>query len=75
MSQNKHCIVNHQLKYMNNYRKELWLLLSAFGIMFAVLSWMQESTLLPGAETMKYWKGILATITGIPLYFFCRNSL
>ncbi|MGC6420873.1 MAG: hypothetical protein ACON48_07230 [Chitinophagales bacterium] len=60
---------------MNNYRKELWLLLSAFGIMFAILSWMQESTLLPGAETMKYWKGILAIITGLPLYFFCRKSL
>ena len=29
-----------------NKKKELWLLISAFGIMFAVLSWLQESAIL-----------------------------
>ena len=39
-------------------KKTIWLLLSSFGIMFAVLSWIQEGGLLP--ENMGWGKGFLA---------------
>ena len=31
---------------------EFWFFISAFGIMFAVLSWLQEATLIPATEEM-----------------------
>ena len=49
-----------------NFHKELWLLLSGFGIMFAILSWLQDTGVLfpePSAT-----KGIVALITGSILY-------
>ena len=39
-------------------KKKLWLLLSSFGIMFAIFSWMQESNLIAGVDTLKWQKGI-----------------
>jgi len=47
--------------------KKAWLLASAFGVMFAALSWMQESGILPPVEDMGAWKGVLSVITGAAL--------
>ena len=56
-----------------NIKKEIWLLISGFGIMFAVLSWLQESQILDlEAGSIK---GFLALFTGILLYLFFRKSL
>ena len=49
-----------------NIKKEIWLLISGFGIMFAVLSWLQESQIL--VLEAGSIKGFLALITGILLY-------
>ena len=46
--------------------RELWRFISAFGVMFAVLSWAVESSWLPlqsGAT-----KGCIALATGLALY-------
>ncbi|MFL2573448.1 MAG: hypothetical protein ACJ0P8_03290 [Flavobacteriales bacterium] len=56
-----------------NIKKEIWLLISGFGIMFAVLSWIQESQLLL-LETGSL-KGFIAVITGFILYLIFRKSL
>lgn len=56
-----------------NIKKEIWLLISGFGIMFAVLSWIQESQLLL-LETGSL-KGFIAVITGLILYLIFRKSL
>ena len=56
-----------------NIKKEIWLLISGFGIMFAVLSWLQESSLL--SNELGWLKGGLALITGILLYLSFRKSL
>ncbi len=45
---------------------DIWILLSGFGIMFAFLSWCQESSLLP--KDMAWKKGMLALVTGVILY-------
>ena len=45
----------------------LWLFLSSFGIMFAVLSWVQDSELDGGLLDGTY-KGFAAFITGAILY-------
>ena len=48
-------------------RKAIWLFLSSFGILFALLSWMQESQVNSndiGADT-----GVAALVTGTILYF------
>ena len=47
-------------------KKFIWLYLSSFGIMFAVLSWFQEGALLPG--NMGWNKGLLACVCGALLY-------
>ena len=54
-------------------KKEIWKILSSFGIMFAVLSWLQESQIL--ILELGPTKGFLAVITGFLLYFFFRKSL
>jgi len=46
----------------------IWMYLSAFGIMFAILSWCQESELLP--KDIGSGKGFLALLTGTLLYYF-----
>ncbi|MAJ89779.1 MAG: hypothetical protein CMD08_00670 [Flavobacteriales bacterium] len=56
-----------------NTKKELWLLLSGFGIMFAVLSWLQESSIL--STDLGWLKGLYALISGIILYLSFRKSL
>ena len=56
-----------------NIKKEIWLFISGFGIMFAVLSWIQESQLLL-LETGSL-KGFIAVITGFLLYLIFRKSL
>ena len=56
-------------------KKEIWLFISAFGIMFAVFSWLQESSLIPPSDQLGYLKGVYALITGFVLYIFFRKSL
>ena len=56
-----------------NFKKEVWLLISGFGIMFAVFSWLQESQIL--ILELGSTKGFLALFTGILLYLFFRKSL
>ena len=56
-----------------NIKKEIWLLISGFGIMFAVLSWLQESSIM--STNLGYLKGIYALITGIILYLIFRKNL
>jgi len=44
-------------------KKLIWLYLSSFGIMFAILSGVQEGGLLPG-----WGKGFFACVLGADLY-------
>ena len=53
--------------------KFIWLYLSAFGIMFAVLSWMQESGLL--SSDLGFIKGCMAVFFGSFLYNFVARKL
>ncbi len=53
----------------------LWLLTSAFGIMFAVLSWAQEASLLPPADELGAWKGVIAVVTGLILYWLVAKDI
>ena len=56
-----------------NFHKELWLLLSGFGIMFAILSWLQDAGIIfpePSAT-----KGIVALITGSILYLLIAKKM
>ena len=56
-----------------NFYKELWLLLSGFGIMFATLSWLQDSgVLFPESSATK---GIVALITGSILYLLIAKKM
>ena len=65
-------LVNRPILKMN-IKKEVWLLISGFGIMFAVFSWLQESNLL--SNELGWLKGLYALITGIILYLLFRKSL
>ena len=56
-----------------NFKKEFWLLLSGFGIMFAVLSWFQESKIMP--SDLGSLKGFYALLSGLILYLSFRKSL
>ncbi len=56
-------------------KKDIWLFISGFGIMFAVFSWLQESSLIPPAADLGYLKGVYALVTGFLLYIFFRKSL
>ena len=56
-----------------NFHKELWLLLSGFGIMFAILSWLQDSGIFPPEPNAI--KGIIALITGSILYLFIAKKM
>jgi len=53
--------------------KFIWLYLSAFGIMFAILSWYQESNLL--SKDLGAGKGFLALIIGTILYYFVGKKI
>jgi len=59
---------------MENIKKELWLFISAFGIMFAVLSWLQESNIILLNQTSSL-KGFCALLTGSILYIAFRKNL
>ena len=52
-----------------------WLIASSFGIMFAVLSWAQEASIIPGAEELGIWKGVMAVISGFVLYFIVAKNI
>ena len=52
-----------------------WLFISAFGIMFAVLSWLQESSIFPPTSEMGAWKGAVALLSGILLYWFVARNM
>ena len=56
-----------------NINKEIWLLISGFGIMFAVFSWLQEASII--TAELGSLKGFLALITGFILYIFFRKNL
>ena len=64
---------------MQQQRREkllvFWLLASAFGIMFAVLSWAQEADLLPPADELGAWKGVMAAGTGLILYWLVAKEI
>jgi len=53
----------------------LWLILSAFGIMFAVLSWAQEAHLIPPSSEMGAMKGALALLSGLALYGLVAHNM
>ena len=53
----------------------VWLIASAFGIMFAVVSWMQESGALPPAEELGAWIGLRAVCTGLALYWIVARNI
>jgi hypothetical protein len=52
----------------------LWLLLSCFGIMFAALSWIQESDIINQEIMNGPNKGFLAVITGFVLYYLLAKK-
>ena len=54
-------------------RKIIWLYLSSFGIMYAILSWLQESGIIP--TDIGALKGLGALITGTILYFTVSKYL
>ena len=60
---------------IQNTKKEIWLFISAFGIMFAVFSWMQESNIMANAIELGWLKGFFALITGFVLYICFRKNL
>lgn len=53
--------------------KQLWLQLSGFGIMFAILSWMQEASIL--SKDLGGIKGVIAVFTGLILYYFVARNM
>ena len=54
-------------------KKFIWLFLSSFGIMFAILSWFQESGLID--SDLGFKKGLLAVLFGLVLYLFLPSKL
>ena len=53
--------------------KDIWLQLSGFGIMFAILSWLQEASLL--SKELSGYKGLIALVTGLILYYFVARNM
>ena len=53
--------------------KNFWLLLSSFGIMFAIISWLQESNIV--SYDLGFYKGLIALILGIILFFIVPNRM
>lgn len=54
-------------------RKIFWNLLGAFGVMFALLSWLQESLGL--VFPLPFLKGLIAVVSGMILYFILPNKI
>jgi hypothetical protein len=68
--ENQHtCVVPRKIRTLRGMLWEIWHYISAFGVMFAVLSWLQESSVLPDHKDLKGWKGLIAVITGAILHF------
>ena len=59
---------------MAKFFKELWLILSGFGIMFAVLSWMQEMDVISG-DGITWQKGTAALVFGFFLYLIVASNM
>ncbi|MBE50160.1 MAG: hypothetical protein CMP51_00445 [Flavobacteriales bacterium] len=55
--------------------KFIWLLLSSFGIMFAVFSWIQDSQIFDENILLGYRKGIYALISGVVLYYIVARKI
>jgi Flp pilus assembly protein protease CpaA len=53
--------------------KTFWLLLLSFGIMFAIISWFQESNII--SDDLGFYKGLIALILGIILFFIVPNRM
>jgi len=58
-----------------HYAWIIWHYISAFGVMFAILSWAQECLILEAASTYKGWKGLLACGTGLALYWLLPHRM
>ena len=56
-------------------KKEIWLFISSFGIMFAVFSWLQESNIIANTQDLGSIKGLFALVTGGLLYLVFRKSV
>jgi len=54
-----------------NIKKEIWLFISGFGIMFAVFSWLQESEIV--SHELGWVKGLLALISGF--FYICFSEV
>ena len=52
----------------DKYKNMIWLYISSFGVMFAILSFFNEIGLYK--NNPKYLKGVLTLITGSILYYF-----
>ena len=65
----------HGFYMKKNILKEIWLFISSFGIMFAILSWMQESNIIANVVKLGPLKGFFALITGSILYICFRKNL
>lgn len=50
--------------------RHVWLYISSFGVMFAVLSWFQEAGIMTPAYDLTWVKGLLAAGLGVPVYYF-----
>ena len=55
---------------MQNKTKHIWIFLSAFGVFFALSSWIYEMT-----TQGLWWKGVLAVILGFVLYKIVINKV
>ena len=56
----------------NEKARRLWMFISAFGIVFAFLSWFHEA-LIAGESIL--WKGPLALVLGLVLYLVFVNKV
>jgi len=61
--------------YWRQWAWIIWHYITAFGVMFAILSWFQESQVLEGAATFREWKGVMATCTGLLLYWVLPHRM
>ena len=53
--------------------KKIWLQLSGFGIMFAILSWLQEASII--SKELGGLKGLIAIVTGMILYYIIARNI
>tara|TARA_B100000214_G_C23681536_1_gene496579 strand:- start:45 stop:275 length:231 start_codon:yes stop_codon:yes gene_type:complete len=66
-------------EFMDTEKQEkllaFWLFISAFGIMFAVISWLQEIALFPPSSEIGFWKGFSAVVSGTLLYILVARNI